>query len=91
MLVFSLQDVIIKALSSAYPVQPDCRRARRLVKEGRDPLAERARNPAFIFKAAADALIESKRPGWHNAKHAAQWTATLETYACPKLDSLVFG
>jgi integrase len=36
----------------------------------------------------AEALIESKRPGWRNAKHAAQWKSTLETYACPKLSSL---
>jgi integrase len=62
--------------------------ARRLVKEGRDPLAERARTPALSFKAAAEALIENKRPGWRNAKHAAQWTATLETYAYPKLGAL---
>src|SRR3954465_1511741 len=51
--------------------------ARRLVKEGRDPLAERSRTPALTFKAAAEALIDSKRPGWRNAKHAAQWTSTL--------------
>jgi integrase len=62
--------------------------ARRLVKEGRDPLSERARTPALAFKAAAEALIESKRAGWRNAKHAAQWTATLKTYAYPKLGSV---
>src|SRR3954454_25403827 len=62
--------------------------ARRLVKEGCDPLADRARVPALTFKAAAEALIESKRPGWRNAKHAAQWTSTLETYACPVLGRL---
>jgi integrase len=62
--------------------------ARRLVKEGRDPLAERARTSALSFKAAAEALIENKRPGWRNAKHAAQWAATLETYAYPKLGPL---
>src|SRR5919206_1073771 len=62
--------------------------ARRLVKEGRDPLAERSHGTAFTFKAAAEALIESKRPGWRNAKHAAQWTATLESYAYPVLGRL---
>src|SRR4051812_36965304 len=62
--------------------------ARRLVKEGRDPLADRARVPALTFKAAAEALIESKRPGWRNAKHAAQWGSTLETYAYPVLGRL---
>jgi integrase len=62
--------------------------ARRLVKEGRDPLAERARVRALTFRAATEALIESKRPGWRNAKHAAQWGATLEAYAYPKLGDL---
>src|SRR4051794_4485385 len=62
--------------------------ARRLVKEGRDPLAERSRGMALTFKAAAVALIESKRPGWRNAKHAAQWGSTLETYAYPVLGRL---
>ena len=41
-----------------------------------------------MFKAAAEALIESKRPGWRNAKHAAQWANTLETYAYPTLGEL---
>ena len=46
--------------------------ARRTVKaEGRDPLVERQRVTALTFKAAAEALIESKRPGWRNAKHGA--------------------
>src|SRR4051794_30989575 len=62
--------------------------ARRLVKGGRDPLAERSRGTALTFKAAAEALIESKRPGWRNAKHAAQWGSTLETYAYPLLGRL---
>jgi hypothetical protein len=30
-------------------------------------------------------LVESKRPGWRDAKHAAQWGSTLEAYAYPKL------
>jgi integrase len=62
--------------------------ARRLVKEGVDPLAERKRRRALTFRAAAAALVESKRPGWRNAKHAAQWASTLETYAHPKLGRL---
>lgn len=62
--------------------------ARRLAKDGRDPLAERARVPALTFRAAAEALVESKRPGWRNAKHAAQWASTLEAYAYPGLGAL---
>jgi integrase len=59
--------------------------ARRLVKEGIDPLDARDRDKGLLFKAAAEALIESKRPGWRSAKHAAQWGATLATYVYPKL------
>jgi integrase len=63
--------------------------ARRLVKrDGKDPIAERGRAKIKTFKAAAEALIESKRPGWRNAKHAAQWSSTLETYAYPKFGTL---
>jgi integrase len=63
--------------------------ARRLVKiERRDPVAERNRVTALTFKAAAEALIETKRPGWRNAKHAAQWGSTLVAYAYPKLGKL---
>ena len=54
----------------------------------RDPLAERGRARALTFKAAAEALIESKRPGWRNAKHAWQWANTLETLAYPRLGAL---
>src|SRR5215210_4697153 len=62
--------------------------ARRLVKEGRDPLAERGRAGGLTFRVAAEALVESKRPGWRNAKHAAQWGSTLAAYAYPRLGVL---
>src|SRR3954463_9182615 len=63
--------------------------ARRVVKiDRRDPVAERNRVTALTFKAAAEALIETKRPGWRNAKHAAQWGSTLAAYAYPKLGKL---
>ncbi|MEQ9335141.1 integrase arm-type DNA-binding domain-containing protein [Thalassobaculum sp.] len=58
---------------------------RRLVREGGDPVASKRRAKATRFRDAADELIASKREGWRNAKHAAQWTATLETYAHPKI------
>lgn len=41
---------------------------------------------AHSFSRTAEAYIEAHRPGWKNAKHAAQWEATLRTYADP-----VFG
>lgn len=58
--------------------------ARRKLAEGIDPLAVRTARATTFREAAAD-LIESKRPGWRNAKHAAQWSATLEAYAFPML------
>ncbi len=69
--------------------------ARRLMSRGEDPVAARQRATAEAvaaaaedrtFRAAAKAVIEGKRPGWRNPKHAAQWAATLERYAYP-----VFG
>src|SRR5688572_2336508 len=42
----------------------------------------------MTFRTAAEAMIEAKRPGWRNAKHAAQWSSTLGTYAYPKLGAL---
>jgi integrase len=63
--------------------------ARRLIKrDGKDPIAERGRAKVKTFKEAAKALIESKKSGWRNAKHAAQWSSSLETYAYPKLGAL---
>jgi integrase len=40
------------------------------------------------FRAASLALVESKKAGWRNAKHAAQWRATLETHAFPVIGDL---
>ena len=37
------------------------------------------------FETAAGEYITAHRPEWRNAKHAAQWTATLETYAYPQI------
>lgn len=59
--------------------------ARRLIANGEDPIAKRQQAKPKTFKDAALELIESKRPGWKNAKHAAQWTSTLETYVFPKI------
>lgn len=66
--------------------------ARTQVKAGIDPVHARkvkraeALNhaaPERTFKAAAEALIEAKRPGWRSSKHADQWAATLAAYAYP--------
>jgi integrase len=40
------------------------------------------------FRECATDYIEKNRAGWRNAKHAAQWTATLNTYVYPTLGEL---
>ena len=40
------------------------------------------------FDECAKAYIAAQQPGWKNAKHASQWTNTLETYASPVLGKL---
>lgn len=70
---------------------------RRHVRDGVDLAAARAtarvtrRTPPAqpvgrSFRDVAKLYIEAHEAGWKSAKHAAQWTATLETYAFP-----VFG
>jgi integrase len=68
--------------------------ARRRVRGGGDPIAERKaqrlqkrfETQAVTFKECAERYIASHKAGWRNARHAAQWPATLATYAYP-----VFG
>jgi len=43
---------------------------------------------AMTFKAIAADVIEAKRPGWRNPKHAQQWENTLATYAFPVMGDL---
>jgi hypothetical protein len=65
--------------------------------DGIDPIdarrAERAQArldaaKTVTFNECADAYINSHRAGWRNAKHAAQWEATLATYAEPVMGKL---
>ena len=65
-----------------------------MIREGRDPITEkreekaaRQRPPTPTFSKASDIVIDMRRPTWTNAKHAAQWTSTLTTYAFPKIGS----
>jgi integrase len=69
--------------------------ARRKVRAGDDPIADRKSErlrkrleaaKAMTFRQCAEAYIKAHEAGWKNAKHAAQWPATLSTYAYP-----VFG
>jgi integrase len=63
-------------------------RMRTLLADGNDPAAvmvKRDKSKALTFADYASELIDTKRSGWRNAKHAAQWTSTLQQYAFPTL------
>lgn len=61
----------------------------RLVRQGIDPLPALQLAPVAkvvrTFRATSEEYVESKRDGWRNEKHRAQWTATLEAYAYPDI------
>jgi integrase len=84
--LFGLQEARGKAL--------DHRRKRH---EGIDPIdfrrAQRLRErleaaKAMTFQQCAESYITSHRAKWQNEKHAAQWPATLTTYAYPSIGAL---
>lgn len=69
--------------------------ARKLLIEGVNPLVVKRQNriagalasaKMMTFDQCAEAYILAHKAGWKNAKHADQWTSTLNTYASP-----VFG
>lgn len=71
--------------------------ARRLRHEGYDPIEARratrmrARLDAaksIAFKECASRYVTAHKAGWRSAKHAAQWEATLLTYAEPVIGAL---
>jgi integrase len=70
------------------------RQCRLAVLDGRDPIDDRrsararAKEEAarlITFQQCAEFYIKAQIPGWKNAKHAAQWTSTLKTYAYPRI------
>ena len=70
---------------------------RALLQDGIDPIAAREQEAqaarlldakAVTFKQCAEQYIEDQQAAWRNAKHAAQWRSTLETYAFPILGAL---
>ena len=67
---------------------------RTLLADGIDPIeyrdAEKSKQIAhthknITFREASESYIRSHSAGWKNAKHAAQWASTLNTYAYPIL------
>lgn len=62
---------------------------RKLARLGGDPLqAKREAQAVLTFEEAARKVHALHKPTWKNEKHAAQFLATLETYAFPKLGRL---
>ena len=65
------------------------RENRRLAYEGQDPIQLRNEARAVLtFEEAARMVHDLHKPTWRNDKHAAQFIATLETYAFPTMGRL---
>lgn len=69
------------------------RQARRKIDEGVDPIESRRAAKTVLretpsFSECAKRTIEAKRPEWKSAKHADQWTNTLDTYAKPVIGNM---
>ncbi|MER9236594.1 integrase arm-type DNA-binding domain-containing protein [Mesorhizobium sp. M0622] len=76
------------------------RDARQKVTDGIDPIDERKEKKSTLraedarritFKQASERYIAAHKAGWKNAKHAEQWTNTLEKYAWPFIGDLPVG
>lgn len=62
---------------------------RKAARAGGDPLrAKREAEAVLTFEEAAHKVHALHKPTWRNAKHGAQFIATLETYAFPRLGRL---
>lgn len=62
---------------------------RKKARAGGDPLREKREALAVLtFEEAARKVHEIHLPSWRNAKHAAQFISTLETYAFPSMGHL---
>ncbi|MCG2592144.1 integrase arm-type DNA-binding domain-containing protein [Ramlibacter sp. XY19] len=73
------------------------RNAREQIDQGTDPILQRQQAQSLLraqqaasvtFEQAARSYIDAKSAEWKNAKHAAQWSATLETYAFPVIGKM---
>ena len=79
----SLAEARDNALANAQTI----RHGRDPVLEKRQALEESRRLDKPTFAVAAETVIELRRPTWRNAKHSAQWSSTLTTYAFPIIGS----
>jgi integrase len=89
-----LGSLTLVPLAAARDIAVECRRQ---VLSGLDPLEERGRVKrvrqleqarSITFQEAAEQCIASKKPEWKNAKHAQQWSNTLNAYAFPVFGTL---
>lgn len=73
------------------------RSAKDAIAQGVDPIAQRTTLASSLraqqatqktFEEAAQAYIEAHGESWKNAKHRAQWSATLKTYVYPQMGFL---
>ncbi len=75
-----------RSLAEARDIAEQMRKA---VAAGADPAEvirpEAPAQKSKTFSECAADLIEAKRPGWRNAKHAQQWANTLRDYAFPAI------
>jgi integrase len=75
-----------------------------VVREGRDPLAERAAEKAkaqadaakaqagaITFSQVADMYLAAHAQGWRNSKHHQQWHNTLRDYVLPEIGDMPVG
>ena len=62
---------------------------RKLARAGGDPLTDKRRAEGMpTFAQAAAKVYEMHRPGWRNAKYAAQWEAGLRAYAYGRIGEM---
>eukprot|EP01037_Dinobryon_pediforme_P005931 gene5931-6001_t len=62
-------------------INPSARR--KAEKESRRVALQQVPEVQRTFRAVAKQYVSAHEAGWRNAKHAVQWTSTLETYAYP--------
>ncbi|SDE47675.1 tyrosine-type recombinase/integrase [Limimaricola pyoseonensis] len=72
------------SLVSLAQARETAQESRRQARQGGDPLrAKREAQATLSFEEAARKVHAIHAPAWRNAKHAAQFISTLETYAFP--------
>lgn len=78
------------SLVSLAEAREEAMRLRRIARRHGDPMEERKRERSItpLFEAVAREVHDAHSQTFRNPKHAAQWIATLETYAFPVMGTL---